>query len=244
MKEWITGRNPVYECLRANRRNYFRLLIGESVNKTSRVQEIFNIAKERGIRAESAARKDLEKIHRNNQGIALETSAYPYSDIDSIFQKSKKSKEPFFLLILDQIQDPQNFGTLIRSAELFGVHGIVMPSRRAAGITPAVVNASSGASEHMLITQGNLAQASALIKEKNGWVIGLDMEKSSVPLGEVDWRGNLALIVGSEGTGLRRLVRESCDIIAHIPMSGTLDSLNAAVAGSIAIYTAAAQRNT
>jgi 23S rRNA (guanosine2251-2'-O)-methyltransferase len=242
MKEWITGRNPVYECLQVNRRQFFRLLIAEGVKKKGRIQDILKLARSRNVSAEHVDRHELNRMGKNNQGIALETSGYPYSDIEMIFQKAEKSDEPLLILMLDQIQDPQNFGTLIRSAELFGVHGIIIPPRRAAGITPAVVSASSGASEHLLVAQGNLAQAIDRVKEQNGWVIGLDMDVSSVPLSQVDWSGGTALVVGSEGSGLRRLVREKCDLIAHIPMKGQLDSLNAAVAGSIALYAASQRR--
>ena len=147
------------------------------------------------------------------------------------------------MLMLDQVQDPQNFGTLIRSAEVFGLHGILIPPHRAAGITPAVVNVSSGASEHLYIAQGNIAQAADLVKEAGGWVFGLDVNIESRALDEVDLTGNLALVVGSEGSGLRRLVSNKCDIFVHIPMVGKLDSLNAAIAGSIALYAASIQRN-
>jgi len=242
MKEWITGRNPVYECLRANRRHFFRLLTAEGVIKKGRIQDILELARSRNISSEPVDRHELNRIGKNNQGIALEASEYSYSDLEMIFQKAEKASEPLLMLMLDQIQDPQNFGTLIRSAELFGVHGILIPPRRAAGITPAVVSASSGASEHLLVAQGNLAQAIDRVKEQNGWVIGLDMDVSSVPLSQVDWSGGTALVVGSEGSGLRRLVREKCDLIAHIPMKGQLDSLNAAVAGSIALYAASQLR--
>ena len=242
MKEWITGRNPVYECLRANRRHFFRLLTAEGVIKKGRIQDILKLARSRNISSEPVDRHELNRIGKNNQGIALEASEYSYSDLEMIFQKAEKASEPLLMLMLDQIQDPQNFGTLIRSAELFGVHGILIPPRRAVGITPAVVSASSGASEHLLVAQGNLAQAIDRVKEQNGWVIGLDMDVLSVPLGQVDWSGNTALVVGSEGSGLRRLVREKCDFITHIPMKGQLDSLNAAVAGSIALYAASQRR--
>jgi len=242
MKEWITGRNPVYECLQSNRRHFFRLLTAEGVIKKGRIQDILKLARCRNISAEYVDRHELNRMGKNNQGIALEASEYSYSDLEMIFQKAEKASEPLLMLMLDQIQDPQNFGTLIRSAELFGVHGILIPPRRAAGITPAVVSASSGASEHLLVAQGNLAQAIDRVKEQNGWVIGLDMDVSSVPLSQVDWSGGTALVVGSEGSGLRRLVREKCDLIAHIPMKGQLDSLNAAVAGSIALYAASQLR--
>jgi len=144
--------------------------------------------------------------------------------------------------MLDQVQDPQNLGTLIRSAEVFGVHGVVIPSHRAAGVTPAVVNASSGASEPLLLAPDNLTQAIAAIKAQDAWVIGLDMDENATPLSKTNLKGPLAVVGGSEGEGLRRLVREKCDLITYIPMKGKVASLNAAVAGSIVLQAAAAVR--
>jgi len=244
MKEWIAGRNPVYECLRANRRHFFRLQIAAGVKKTGRIQDILDLAKRLKISVDWVERQEINKLIKNHQGTVLEASGYPYVPIEEVFSKASSLNEPLFILILDQIQDPQNFGTLIRSAEQFGVQGILIPQHRAAGITNSVVNASSGATEHMLIAQGNLAQAITLIQERNGWVIGMDMEPSSTPIDQVDWQGNLALVIGSEGNGLRRLVREKCDVVTHIPMQGRLDSLNAAVAGSIALFTAYQHRSS
>jgi 23S rRNA (guanosine2251-2'-O)-methyltransferase len=242
MKEWITGRNPVYECLRSQRRHFFRLMIARGAEESGRLSEIQNLAKELKLPVERVEKTELAAIHEHHQGVALQASEYPYADIAEIFALAKKNAEALFMLLLDQVQDPQNFGTLIRSAELFGVHGILIPPDRAAGVTPAVVNASSGGSEHLLITQGNLAQAIEKIKARDAWVIGLDMDSKSQTLDMVNLSGALALVVGSEGGGLRRLVREKCDLIAHIPTCGRLDSLNAAVAGSIALYAASMKR--
>ena len=147
-----------------------------------------------------------------------------------------------FILIADQIQDVQNLGSLIRTAEIFGVHGILIPARRSADVTPAVVNASSGASEHMHIAQINLSQAIDELKENGCWVVGLDMDQQAEPLANINLSGHLAIAVGSEGHGLRRLVRDKCDHIAYIPMVGKVDSLNAAVSGSIALYEALKSR--
>lgn len=243
MKEWVTGRNPVYECLRANRRHFFRLLLAEGVKGRGKISPILDLANRRKLQPEWVRKTDLEGIDRNHQGVALQVSGYPYVHLDAILLRARNAGEPLFMLMLDQIQDPQNFGTLVRSAEVFGVHGILIPPRRAAAITPAVVTASSGASEHMLVVQGNLVQAMGRVKKSNGWVIGLDMDKEALPIDQVDWTGGLALVIGSEGSGLRRLVREKCDRIACIPMKGKLDSLNAAIAGSIALFTAFGQRN-
>ncbi|BBB47926.1 23S rRNA (guanosine(2251)-2'-O)-methyltransferase RlmB [Pelolinea submarina] len=242
MKEWITGRNPVYECLRVGRRHFFRLQLAKGVEQKGRIPEILTLAKTARLNVEWVDRDALEEYSDNPQGVALQASEYPYADLQAIFDLAKKKGEPLFMLILDQIQDPQNMGTLIRSAEVFGVHGMVIPAHRSAGVTPAVVNASSGASEHLLIAPGNLAQAIDAVKEQNGWVIGLDMDSSATPLSQTNLKGNLAIVVGSEGEGLRRLVREKCDLITYIPMRGKVASLNAATAGSIVLQAAAAVR--
>lgn len=238
MKEWITGRNPVYECLRANRRHFYRLLINKGSDMKGRLDEIVSIARKVHIDAEMADKNRLAEIHENHQGVALQVDAYPYSDLPSILKLASSSGQPLFVLIADQIQDVQNLGTLIRAAEIFGVHGVLIPARRSADVTPAVVNASSGAAEHMLIAQINLSQAIDELKEYGAWVIGLDMDPHGQELAKLDLSGHLAIAVGGEGGGLRHLVREKCDHIARIPMVGKVDSLNAAVSGSIALYEA------
>ena len=145
--------------------------------------------------------------------------------------------EPALLLLLDCLQDPQNFGTLLRTAEAVGVHGIVIPSRRSVRVTPAVVNASAGAVEHLLIAQvTNLAQSMAHLKAQDIWIVGLEGRSEARSLYEADLDMPLALVVGSEGQGLRRLVRRQCDFLLRLPMRGRVGSLNAAVAGSVALY--------
>ena len=242
MKEWITGRNPVYEALRAERRNFFRLFINKRTSIKGRIEDILKIARKKRISVETVDKNYLSNIAEHHQGVALEASKYPYTDIHTILNQVEKTKRPMFILVIDQIQDVQNLGTLIRSAEIFGVHGMVIPARRAAGITPAVVNASSGASEHLLITQMNISQAIDELKEKGAWVVGLDMDDSAESLEQINLEGPLAVVVGSEGHGLRRLVGEKCDHIAYLQMKGKVASLNAAVAGSIALYKAAVNR--
>jgi 23S rRNA (guanosine2251-2'-O)-methyltransferase len=140
--------------------------------------------------------------------------------------------------LLDLIQDPQNLGTLLRTAEAFGVHGVVIPLARAASVTPAVVNASSGATEMLLIAQHNLAQAMDRLKEVGGWMVGLEDSPEAKPPDQIDLTGGIGMVIGNEAQGLRRLVREKCDFLMRIPMQGGIDSLNAAVAGSIALFLA------
>jgi 23S rRNA (guanosine2251-2'-O)-methyltransferase len=136
------------------------------------------------------------------------------------------------------IQNPQNLGTLLRTAEAVGVHGVLMPLARAVGVTPAVVTASAGASEHLLVASINLAQALETLKEEGAWVIGLEGGREAVPVEKVNLKGPLVLVVGSEGEGMRLLTRKSCDVLLKLPMRGQIESLNAAVAGSIVLYMA------
>jgi 23S rRNA (guanosine2251-2'-O)-methyltransferase len=236
MKELIYSRNAVYEVLRAKRRQVFSIEIAEGVQEKGRLEEILKMAKDQKIKVNRAPRPKLDKVHQNNQGIVAEVSKYPYSDVVEILDNTKG--ELPFVLILDSLQDPQNFGTLIRTAEALGVHGIVIPLARTVDVTPAVVNASSGASEHMFIAQANLSQTIEALKENDVWVVGLDQAGAEVEAGSRHLKGALGLVVGSEGEGLHDLTRKKCDIVLKLPMRGKIESLNAAVAGSVALYLA------
>jgi 23S rRNA (guanosine2251-2'-O)-methyltransferase len=177
----------------------------------------------------------------NHQGVLLEAGPYPYAEADDLL-RAEVPGGPLFL-VLDQVQDPQNVGTLLRSAEAVGVTGVLLPEHRAATITPAVVNASAGATEWLRIARvTNLARTLARLKERNVWVAGLEGIPEARPIDDADLRGALAIVVGSEGGGISRLVRESCDFLVRLPMRGQIGSLNAAVAGSIALYAADRQR--
>jgi 23S rRNA (guanosine2251-2'-O)-methyltransferase len=236
MKELIYSRNAVYEVLRAKRRQVFSMEIAEGVQEKGRLEEILKMAKEGKIKVNRVPRPKLDKVHQNNQGIVAEVSKYPYSDVVEILDNAKG--ELPFVLILDSLQDPQNFGTLIRTAEALGVHGIIIPLARTVDVTPAVVNASSGASEHMLIAQANLSQTIEALKENDIWVVGLDQAGAEIEAGSRHLKGALGLVVGSEGEGLHDLTRKKCDIVLKLPMRGKIESLNAAVAGSVALYLA------
>jgi 23S rRNA (guanosine2251-2'-O)-methyltransferase len=244
MKEFIYGRNAVYETLRANRREFISLEIAEGVKETGRIGEILQLASLQKIRTSFVPRAKLEKLNANHQGVALEVGGYPYSDVVEILELASRKNEPPFVLLIDTLQDPQNFGTLLRTAEVVGVHGVVIPLARTVEVTPAVVNASSGASEHLLIAQSNLSQTMDALKESDVWIVGLDQEGEN--LNEKSNRhlqSTLALVVGSEGEGLRELTRKKCDILLKLPMRGHVESLNAAVAGSVALYLAYLARN-
>jgi 23S rRNA (guanosine2251-2'-O)-methyltransferase len=241
MKELIYSRNAVYETLRAGRRQIFAIEIAEGVQEKGKIEQILQLAREQKIKVTRVPRPKLDKVHQNNQGIVAEVSGYPYSDVVDILDKAKG--ELPFVLMLDSLQDPQNFGTLIRTAEALGVHGVIIPLARSVDVTPAVVNASSGASEHMLIAQANLSQTIDALKDNDVWVVGLDQAGAEIEAGSRHLKGALTLVVGSEGEGLHDLTRKKCDIVLKLPMKGKIESLNAAVAGSVALYLAYLNRS-
>lgn len=233
--EFLYGRNAVRESLRAGRRRHRRLLVSDASETSQRVEEVARLAASLGIPVEVVSKHRLDEVvAANHQGVALETSPYPYvTDVDLGELAAAKSAT----LTLDGLVDPQNVGTLLRSAEATGVGLVVLPTDRAASITPAVVNASAGAVEHLSITEEvNLSRWLQRAKDAGFWVIGLAGDEDAEPLFEVNMSPPVVVVVGSEGAGMRRLVRETCDIIAAIPMSGRVESLNAAIAGSIALY--------
>jgi len=238
MKEFIYGRNPVYETMLANRRHVYQLQVAEGVREDDLLDKIIMMVKAQNILINKVPRQKLDHLGDNPQGIALEVSDYPYANLQDVFDKAERSSNPLFVLILDTLQDTQNLGTLIRSAESVGVHGVIIPTHRAAGITPAVVRTSAGATEHMLVIQSNLSQAISELKNTNGWVVGLDESLDSLPPSQIDLDGPLAIVVGSEGKGLRSQVRKHCDFLMRLPMEGKIASLNASVAGSVALYLA------
>ncbi len=239
MKEFLYGRNAVYEALRAKRRQFFSLQVADGVKTTGRVNDILELAALQKVPASMVPRAKLDKLNANHQGVALEAGEYPYSDVVDILEGATQKGEPPFVLIIDSLQDPQNFGVLLRTTEIIGVHGVVIPLARTVGVTPAVVNASSGASEHVRIAQSNLSQAIDALKDMDVWIVGLDQtgeaitEKSNRHLD-----GALGLVVGSEGEGLHELTRKKCNVLLKLPMRGQVESLNAAVAGSVALYLA------
>ncbi|HEX2912386.1 MAG TPA: 23S rRNA (guanosine(2251)-2'-O)-methyltransferase RlmB [Chloroflexia bacterium] len=250
--EIIYGRNAVSEALKSQRpgAKVTRLLIAEGVQEKSGgpVDSIQQLATSHKppVPVKRLPRQELDRLtqNANHQGVAAEVPPYAYVDFDQMLKDSRATPEALFL-VLDSIQDPQNLGTLFRSAEAVGVTGVILPERRAAGITPAVRNASSGAVEHLQIAQVvNLPRALEQLKENDIWVAGLEDEPKAVPYDQAALNGRLAIVVGSEGPGLGRLVREKCDFFIILPMLGKIASLNAAVAGSIALYEALRQRRT
>jgi 23S rRNA (guanosine2251-2'-O)-methyltransferase len=234
--ETIFGRNPVYEVLKANRRKVHKLMVAEGSVERGSLQRLLVHAKSEGIPVTRVQRRTLDRKFNHHQGVAVEVDLYPYVSTQTILDQAQASGEPLLVLLLDTLQDPQNFGTLLRTAESVGVHGVVIPKKRGVGVTQAVVGASSGASEHLLISKDSLVEAIKLIQESGAWIVGLENLPEAQLLEQVDLSGALALVVGHEGQGIRRLVRRSCDHLVRLPMRGRVDSLNAAVAGSIALY--------
>ena len=237
--ELLYGRNAVRETLRAGRRKLRRLLVAEGVREGGPVSVIEELARSRGIDIAYGDRRDLDDIvdGANHQGVAIEAGQYPYVELDALLVLAEERGEQPLLLLLDHLQDPQNIGTLLRTADVVGAHGVILPDRRSAAITPAVVNASAGAVEHLLIAQvTNLAQTIDEIKSRSIWVAGLEEDPRAQPLDRLDLNMPLALVVGAEGPGLARLTRERCDLLVSLPMAGHVASLNAATAGSIALY--------
>jgi 23S rRNA (guanosine2251-2'-O)-methyltransferase len=242
MREWIYGRNPVYEVVRAKRRHLFQLWVAEGAQEKGRLKVVIENLREKDLPIHYVPRSKLDEIGQPHQGVALEASGYPYRSLDEMLERAQGSGEPPLLLLLDTLQDPQNLGSLLRTAEAVGVHGVLLPLKHTTTVTPSVVSASSGASEHLLIAQANLVQAIERLKQHDIWVVGLDAGPESQPARQVNLNGPIALVVGSEGEGMRRLVRESCDVLLRLPMVGKIESLNAAAAGSVVLYLALAAR--
>lgn len=239
MPDILYGRNAVQEALRAGRRTFRRLLVSAGAQETGTLGDVVRLAERMQVPVERIDRHDLDRQLRqvNHQGVALECGDYPYVEIEDILALADERNEPALLLMLDHLQDPQNVGTLLRTAEAVGVHGVVLPGRRAAEVTPAVVNASSGATEHLHITVvTNLAQAIKEVQRAGVWVVGVEDDERAQLYDEADLDIPLALVLGAEGTGLARLTRERCDLLVRLPMYGRIESLNVAVAGSVVLY--------
>ena len=239
MTELIYGRNAVREALRAQRRVPQRLLVANGAQLTGTLADAVAQAKAQDIPVEMVDKRLLEsRLHGlNHQGVILECSEYPYSDLDDMLSLAKSRNEMPFILLLDHLQDPQNLGTLLRTAEIVGIHGVIIPGRRAAEITPAVVNASSGAVEHLHIAVvTNLAQSIEKLQKHGVWVVGIEDDEKAQYYDQADLNMPLAVVLGSEGAGMARLTRERCDFMVKLPMHGQIQSLNVAVAGSVVLY--------
>lgn len=247
--DWLYGRRPVVEALRANKRHFFELRILESALKdsgdSSDIYEIRDLASSAGITVVPTDRRDFENLLGpvNHQGVALKTGSFPYSGFDQLIFAVKNNPQAT-VLVLDHIEDPQNVGSLLRTSDAAGVAGVIIPEDRCAGVTSAAVRASAGASEHLCVVKVvNLARAIDELKENECWVTGLDWGDDARAYTDIDYKGRCAIVVGNEGRGISRLVREKCDFIAELPMLGSVSSLNASVAGAIVLYETVRQKS-
>ncbi|MHB1133049.1 MAG: 23S rRNA (guanosine(2251)-2'-O)-methyltransferase RlmB [Chloroflexota bacterium] len=243
-EELIWGRNVVLEALRAGR-PLRRLMVALGPPPSGVMVEILGEARAAGISVQRLPREALDRLcgTDRHQGVAAATAARAYATVEDILRAANDRGEPPLLLALDSLQDPQNFGTLLRTAEAVGAHGVLIPKHRAVGLTATVAKVSAGAVEHLPVAQvTNLVRALEELKGQGLWVVGLDMQGAR-SFDEQDLAFPLVLVVGNEGKGISRLVRERCDLTVRLPMRGHVDSLNAAVAGSIVLYEAWRQRS-
>lgn len=237
----VYGRHPVLETLRAEV-PVRRLLLAEGIRSTGPIREIRRRAQDRGATIQYVPRKTLDQaVRARHQGVVAEVAPYEYAEFTTLLGENRTGHPPLVLL-LDCLQDVQNFGVLLRSAEAVGVHGVIIPKRRSVTVTPAVYRTSAGAVHYLKIARvPNLVGAIKELQRAGLWVVGLDAS-GETRFDQANLRGPLALVVGSEGKGLGRLVRERCDLRVKLPMAGRVHSLNAAVAGSVILYEVWRQR--
>ncbi len=229
----LAGRNPIREALRAGR-DIEKLMVMRG-ELTGSAREIVQMAREMHIVVQEVDKVRLDEIAHNHQGMIAIASAYQYSTVEAMLQEAEEKGEAPFLVLLDGVTDPHNLGAIIRSAECVGAHGVIVPERRSVGLTTAAVKASAGAVEHMKVARVvNLSRTIEELKQKNIWTYALTMDGEDYE--RVNFQGGVALIVGSEGEGVSRLVLEKCDQKVSLPMAGHIDSLNASVAAGIVMY--------
>ena len=243
--EWIYGRNPVEEALAAGRRTASEIILPPSFpDEDDQIARIRAEAHSRRLVIRTMERGQLDKLTRfgHHQGVALKTTGYPYVGFDELVQKSLDD-ENAIVVVLDHLEDPQNVGSILRTACAVGVTGVVIPEDRACGITPAAVRASAGGAEHVKVAHVvNLPRAIDELKEAGLWLTGLDWGEDAKAYAKIDFRGKVGLVIGAEGKGISRLVREKCDFIAELPMPGGFESLNAGVAAAVTMYEVLRQR--
>ncbi|MFC1559934.1 23S rRNA (guanosine(2251)-2'-O)-methyltransferase RlmB [Candidatus Margulisiibacteriota bacterium] len=239
----IEGKNPILEALRANH-TIDKILISKDIGRHSAVAEILHIAKQKGIPTVYVDKPKLDAISQtgSHQGLIAYMPEKGYVDIEDIVEKANERNENPFIIMLDGIEDPHNLGAILRSAEGAGVHGVVIPKRRAVGLTATVAKTSAGAVEYVPVAKvSNLSDAISKLKKHNIWIVGVEGEgKTSYT--KFDFNMPVAIIIGSEGGGIARLVKENCDELVSIPMKGEVSSLNASVAAAVVMYEVLKQR--
>lgn len=243
MSEYIVGKNPIMEALRSGR-SINKIWVAEGAQKQA-VAPILTLAKEAGVTVQTVPRKKIDQVAEgeSHQGILAYIASYDYVEVADILAKAKASGEPPFLVILDEIEDPHNLGSIMRTGDATGVHGIIIPKRRSASLTSTVAKSSAGAIEYVPVARvTNLVRTMEELKEHNIWIVGTDASADQ-EFREARLDGGIALVIGSEGKGMSRLVRETCDFTVGLPMKGKVTSLNASVAGALLMYEVYRQRN-
>lgn len=240
-EDMVAGRNAVMEALKGSR-SVNKLMIANGSTEGS-IKEIIAVAKEKGINIQYWDRSKLDSIARGirHQGVLAQVAPVQYAELEDILQVAKDRNEPPFIVLLDELEDPHNLGAILRTADAAGVHGVLIPKHRSCPLSATVAKTSAGAVEHVPVARvGNLVQTIKKLKQEGLWVAAADMDGKDCY--DTDLTGPLLLIIGSEGQGVGRLVKEQCDFVVRIPMVGKINSLNASVAGSILMYEAMKQR--
>ncbi|MDI3533720.1 MAG: rRNA (guanosine2251-2-O)-methyltransferase [Thermosediminibacterales bacterium] len=235
MADKIEGRNPVLEALNSGKQ-INKILVSKG-NRKGPINKIINMARNLGIPVVEVANQKLDSISEshNHQGVIAFVPPYNYIELKDILNRAFSSNRTPLLIVLDKVKDPHNLGSIIRTAEVAGAHGVIIPKRRSAGITTTVVKTSAGAVEYLPVARvSNIVQTLEILKKEGFWIVGADM--SGEPVYRVNLKGPMTLVIGSEGEGLSRLVKEKCDYLASLPVKGKISSLNAAVAAAIMIY--------
>ena len=242
INEYIEGRNAVIEALRAGRAIDKIYIAKGEVDQT--LGHIASKARAQGVVVVETDRRKLDAMSRTHahQGVVALCAVREYCTVEDLLQRAQEKSEPPFLVMCDEISDPHNLGAIIRTAECVGAHGVIIPKRRSAGLTAVVDKASAGAAEHLPIARvANLSAAIETLKKAGVWVYGAAAEGAS-PLWKTDLTGPICLVIGSEGDGMSRLVREHCDVILSIPLKGQISSLNASAAAAVLMYEILRQR--
>lgn len=240
-EDMVAGRNAVMEALKGSR-SVNKLMIANGSTEGS-IKEIIAVAKEKGVNIQYWDRSKLDSIARGirHQGVLAQVAPVQYAELEDILQVAKDRNEPPFIVLLDELADPHNLGAILRTADAAGVHGVLIPKHRSCPLSATVAKTSAGAVEHVPVARvGNLVQTIKKLKQEGLWVAAADMDGKDYYA--TDLTGPLLLIIGSEGQGVGRLVKEQCDFVVRIPMVGKINSLNASVAGSILMYEAMKQR--
>lgn len=235
-QEFIYGKNPVIEALKAGH-SINKIWIGEGSQK-GQMTKIIQMAKENGVLVQNAPKRKLDQLvdTDNHQGVVASIAAYEYAEVEDLFQLAKERGEEPFILILDEVEDPHNLGSILRTADAVGAHGVIIPKRRAVGLTQTVAKASTGAIEYVPVVRvTNIARTMDDLKTKGIWFAGTDA-KGTDDYRRASFDMPIGLVIGSEGKGISRLVKEKCDFLVSIPMVGQVTSLNASVAASLLMY--------